>query len=139
MILTWNFATALLTWNKKDNYYFKNIDNAVIPTNSDSILVFRYRDNLEQHNTLIPESWYKIFNVLLTISLKVSWQKKEILIKSYRQNQKLTKLIIIIENQGWQQDLLLKTRISVFTFQTALPIQNHFINMQVEKLKALKV
>lgn len=32
-----------------------------------------------------------------------------------------------------------KTHISVFTFQRALPMQNHFINMQVKKLKALKV
>ena len=41
-----------------------------MPTNNDSILVFRYRDNLEQHNTLILESWFKIVNVLLTIIFK---------------------------------------------------------------------
>lgn len=41
-----------------------------MPTNNDSILVFQYRDNLEQHNTLIPESWFKIVNVLLTIIFK---------------------------------------------------------------------
>ena len=61
---------------------------------------FWNRDNLEQPKILILNVWSKVFNVLLTTNFKsIMAEIKEKLEKTYRQNQKLTKLITIIENQ----------------------------------------
>lgn len=61
---------------------------------------FLNRDNLEQPKILILNVLSKVFNVLLTTNFKsIMAEIKEVLEKTYRKNQKLTKLITIIENQ----------------------------------------